>query len=263
MKDWRDKLRELAYDMEDCIDAFMSHVDHEGDKGTVFMRFFRKFKNLKARKEIDNQIEELKARAIEASERHKRYNLVQPAHNSSTSFVDPRLSALYEEVEKLVGIDGPKKHIIELLNMGTNVSSAKLKVVSIVGCGGLGKTTLAKQVYDTIRSQFLCAAFVSVSQSPDVRKILRHIAKEVGINGNTPDDEEQQLIDKLRKHLHDKRYLIVIDDVWDAKPWETIKLALMNNNYGSRIITTTRSNAVASCCSSQGGNVYQMKPQFR
>uniref|UniRef100_A0A0A9FM52 AAA+ ATPase domain-containing protein n=1 Tax=Arundo donax TaxID=35708 RepID=A0A0A9FM52_ARUDO len=279
MKDWRDKLRELAYDLEDCIDAFMARVDHEGDKGTGFNRFFWKLKKLKARLEIDDQMEELKARAIEASDRYKRYNVVQSSHNSGISSVDPRLSALYEEVERLVGIDGPKKRIIELLNMGINRSPAKLKVVSIVGCGGLGKTTLAKQVYDSIRSWFSCAAFVSVSQRPDVRKILRHILEGVGFSGKDAeeelidkpgehlkhkrwmqDDDEQQLIDKLRVHLQDKRYLIVIDDVWDAKSWEIIKLALMNNNSGSRIITTTRSTAVASCCCSQGGNVYQMKP---
>ena len=56
------------------------------------------------------------------------------------------------------------------------------------------------------------------------------------------------------------RYFLVVDDVWDAKPWETIKLPLVNENCGSRIITTTRSIAVASCLSSESNNVYKMKP---
>ena len=55
------------------------------------------------------------------------------------------------------------------------------------------------------------------------------------------------------------RYLIVIDDIWDKSPWETIRLALLNKKYDSRVITTTRSAAVASCLSFQVGNVYQMK----
>ncbi len=69
MRDWRDKLRELAYDLEDCIDDFMSRVDHDGEKMGL-RKFFRKLKKLKARHEIANEIEELKIRAIEASERH-------------------------------------------------------------------------------------------------------------------------------------------------------------------------------------------------
>jgi predicted AAA+ superfamily ATPase len=206
MTAWRDKLRELAYDLEDCIDAFMARVDHEPDGRSGFKHFFRKLKKLKARHEIANQIEELKASVIEASERHKRYDLAQLKHKSRTSSVDPRLQALYEDIDNLVGMDGPKKHIIELLNMEMNGSSAKLKVVPIAGCGGLGKTTLAKQVYGTIKGQFKCAAFVSVSRTPDVRKILIHIADGVKCTGiNTQDDDEQQLIDKLREHLHDKR----------------------------------------------------------
>lgn len=257
MRDWRDKLRELAYDLEDCIDDFMSRVDHDGEK-MGFRKFFRKLKKLKARHEIANEIEELKVRAIEASERHKRYNFDQLAHNSSTFGIDPRLSAFYEEVDKLVGIDGPKKRIIELLAMEMKGS---LKVVSIVGCGGLGKTTLANQVYDTIRSQFSCAAFVSVSQRPDMKKILNDIAEGVEISSRTlAGNDEKKLINILREHLKNKRYFVVIDDLWDAKAWKTIELALLNSNCGSRVITTTRSVAVASCCSSQDGYIYEMKP---
>ncbi|CAO2168211.1 unnamed protein product [Urochloa humidicola] len=206
MKLWRDKLRELAYDLEDCIDGFMVRVDHGHEGHTGFKKYFRKLKKSIARHEIANQIEELKAAVMEASERHRRYDFAQLKQNCSSSSVDPRLQALYEDIKYLVGIDGSKKRIIELLTMEMNDgSSTKLKVVSIAGCGGLGKTTLAKQVYDTIGSQFDSAAFVSISRTPDVRKILIHIANGVGMTCNTQDDDEQQLIDKLRKHLHGKR----------------------------------------------------------
>ncbi|EEC69291.1 hypothetical protein OsI_38350 [Oryza sativa Indica Group] len=145
--------------------------------------------------------------------------------------------------------------------LGTPGNEQSLKVVSIVGCGGLGKTTLANQVYDTIRSQFSCAAFVSVSQRPDMKKILNDIAEGVGISSHTPaGNDEKKLINILREHLKNKRYLVVIDDLWDAKAWKTIELALLNSNCGSRVITTTRSVAVASCCSSQDGYIYEMKP---
>ncbi|CAD6342381.1 unnamed protein product [Miscanthus lutarioriparius] len=258
MTAWRDKLRELAYDLEDCIDAFISRVDHERDVHSGFIKgFFCKLKKLKQRHDIANQIQELKASVIETSERHKRYDLAQLKNKSSGSSVDPRLQALYEDIDKLVGIDAPKKQIIELLSMEMNGSSAKLKVVSIAGCGGLGKTTLAKLVYEDIKNQFKCAAFVSVSRTPDVRKILIHIANGIKCTDIiTKDDDEQQLVDKLREHLHDKRYIVVIDDVWNEQDWGFIKLALPDNDLGSRIITTTRSVTVAKCCSSQ---VYEME----
>ncbi|CAL5010492.1 unnamed protein product [Urochloa decumbens] len=263
MKNWRDHIRELAYDIEDCIDGFMARLDREHGGPTGTLGLFHKFKKLISRHEIANEIELLKARAIEASERHKRYNFVEQASNSTrSSAVDPRLPALYVEIDELVGIDGPKKHIIEWLTRETEVPTSeerKVTVLSIVGCGGLGKTTLANQVYLKVKGQFDCAAFVSVSQNPDVKKILRDIVKEVDIKGNILDHDEKQLIDKLRKHLRDKRYLVVIDDIWDSKPWEIIKLALLNKKYESRVIATTRSTTVASVLSSQGGNVYHMR----
>ncbi|KAL6659390.1 hypothetical protein ACP70R_003430 [Stipagrostis hirtigluma subsp. patula] len=258
MKDWRDKLREMAYDIEDCVDAFMVRDGHDGPKAKGFKGFVRKIKNLKVRHKIGNEIEDLKRRVIEASERHKRYNFVPSTHNSRASFVDPRLSALYEDVKNLVAIDGPKKDIIDLLKMETG-SSREVQVVSIYGCGGLGKTTIANQVYHSIKSEFSCSAFVSVSQNPDMSKILRDIAEKVGFSGCKPDDDVKKLIDNIREYLHEKRYLIVIDDIWDAKHWEPIWLALSYNDCSSRLITTTRSVAVAKKSSSQGGSVYELK----
>jgi len=188
-RSWRDELRELAYDLEDCIDGFMARVDrgHDGH-------------------DIANLIEELKASVMEASERHRRYNFLETSSNSSPyCAVDPRLAALYVEIDELVGIDGPKKHIIEWLTMERRDSSSEPKVLSIVGCGGLGKTTLANQVYKNVKGQFSCAVFVSLSRNPDIKKILRDIAKEVGIANNLLGDDEKQLIDKLREYLQDKR----------------------------------------------------------
>ncbi|KAK3121406.1 hypothetical protein QOZ80_8BG0652450 [Eleusine coracana subsp. coracana] len=251
MKLWRDQVRELAYDIQDCVDAFMVRVDN-GDGGPLgFLGLYNKFKKLIQRHEIATETEELKTRIIEISQRHKRYNFVEPTSNVARTFVDPRLPALYEEIDKLVGIKDPKKRVIELLNINNNGSSTKLKVVSLTGCGGIGKTTLAKQVYDTVKNQFSCAAFVSISRSPDVRKILRDIAIGVGCTDYPPDGHEQQLIDKLRKHIEHKRYFVVIDDVWDAEAWNFFKLALPHNDLGSRIVTTTRNTAIASSFSSQ------------
>nr|CAB3482313.1 unnamed protein product [Digitaria exilis] len=223
MRLWRDKVRELAYDLEDCIDAFMARVDH-GRDGSGFKKYFRKLKRLKARHEIANQIAELKADVIQASERHQRYkskacaieanerhqrykSVMNPSNSSTYCGIDPRLSALYVEIDQLVGIDGPINHVIKWLKMDNKASLAQVKVLSIVGCGGLGKTTLANQVYKNVKGQFSCAAFVSVSQTPDIKKIFRDIAKEVGITDNILDHDEKQLIDKLREHLQDKRYV--------------------------------------------------------
>lgn len=258
MRIWRDDVRELSYDMEDCIDDFVARVDHELDGRTTLKKFVDMLKKPKHHHQTASEIVKLKARATEAGERHKRYNIIRPTPCISSCAIDPRLPALYAEVDELVGIDGPKDDIIDWFQ--SEATSTQLQVLSIVGSGGLGKTTLAKQVYHALESQFSCSAFVSVSRNPNMRKILRDIAQGVGFTDSPPDDDVQQLISKLRQHLKDERCFVVIDDVWSADEWETIRLVLSNSNHGSRIITTTRNSEVASCCSSRGGHVYEMEP---
>jgi predicted ATPase len=119
--------------------------------------------------------------------------------------IDPRLPALYVETEKLVGIDGPREKIIEILKNDDN--GHQLKVVSIVGFGSLGKTTFANQVYQKIKGQFSCSCFVPVSRNPDVAKVLANMLKELGSYVD-PSDDERQLIDKVRAFLQVKRYVL-------------------------------------------------------
>uniref|UniRef100_A0A453N3W0 NB-ARC domain-containing protein n=1 Tax=Aegilops tauschii subsp. strangulata TaxID=200361 RepID=A0A453N3W0_AEGTS len=199
-KDWRDKVRELSYDMEDCIDIFTSELDG-GDAKAGRLRRLRK---LKARFKIAVRIEELKARVREVSDCRVRLEFHDHSGRPQDHVaIDPRVTALYPGPNSLVGIDGPKEMLIELLQKEEDAQ--QLKVVSVVGFGGMGKTTLVKQVYDSIKSQFHCTAFISMSQNPNIIEILRKMVKEL-LHSGAPGADEAELIDILRTNMENRRY---------------------------------------------------------
>ncbi|CAL4898466.1 unnamed protein product [Urochloa decumbens] len=262
-KDWRNKVRELSYDIEDCIDLFT----HKMSKGTgaeanLVKKTTSKIKKIWSRHKIANLIEELKVRVQEESVRRMRYKFDDPATNyNQVVRIDPRLPALFVEAERHVGIDGPREEIIDWLTKDDYAQ--QLKVVSILGFGGLGKTTLANQIYQKIKGQFDCSCFVPVSRNPNIAKILADMLKELKNHQSCvdPSDDVRQLIDKLRAFLTNKRYFIIVDDIWTTQAWEIVKSALPENNLNSRIITTTRIASVAeSCCSCLVGYVYKIQP---
>ncbi|XP_052136062.1 disease resistance protein RGA5-like isoform X1 [Oryza glaberrima] len=283
MMEWRNQVREMAYDIEDCIDRYIYQLHYEPQRPTGIVGFFHdyvhKVKELLARREVAQEIKVLKDDIVEASHRRKRYKIDPELYSETTNVVpiDPRLPALYVEASNLVGIDIPRDQLINLVDDGDQ----SFKVISIVGVGGLGKTTLANEVYKKTGGRFDCQAFVSVSQKPDVKKILRSIicqTMEPYHASTNPDKavisqikkqdyssteagDVEWLINILRVFLKDKRYLIVIDDIWSTQEWMTIKFALFENTCGSRILVTTRISTVAkSCCSPDRGTVYELRP---
>ncbi|PUZ44264.1 hypothetical protein GQ55_8G076000 [Panicum hallii var. hallii] len=257
-KDWRRKVRELSYDIEDCIDRFRLNHSHGGSKANFVRKAVRKVKILLQDRGLAEEIQKLKSLVIEQSERAKRYDI--HAASPQPVLLDLRAPALFAEARDLVGIDGPRKEIIELLTC----EEMQHKVVSIYGTAGQGKTTLAMEVYRKITEAFDCRAFVSVSQTPDIKKLLRDILSQ--ISNNQFDDqterwEMEQLICNMRDYLIDKRYLILIDDIWSVAAWELIESALPRNDNGSIVITTTRSKTVAkSCCAGIGAHMYEAQP---
>lgn len=83
----------------------------------------------------------------------------------------------------------------------------QLMVVSVLGIGGLGKTALANEVYNKIGGQFDCHAFISISQKPDIVRILSNILSQLGKETFTPSCEIHGVLNNLRENLQDKRYL--------------------------------------------------------
>ncbi|KAF8647783.1 hypothetical protein HU200_065198 [Digitaria exilis] len=277
VKIWANQARELSYDMEDIVDTFLVRIqgpDPLRKKG--YKRFFKKMSDMvtkaKTQHEIGKDINDIKERVKEVAARRQRYKLedITPA---KTTALDPRIASLYTKVADLVGIDEAREELISRLTkvdeareeLITRLAkgaapSAQKRIVSVVGFGGLGKTTLAKVVYDKLKGEFDCTAFVPVGRSPDLKKVFKDILinlnKQQYMSFNFSILDERQLINEFHEFLDKKRYFIVIDDVWETQCWETIKLALVDNNSGSRIIITTRNHEVAR----EAGQVYELQP---
>ncbi|XP_066365092.1 disease resistance protein Pik-2-like [Miscanthus floridulus] len=153
---WARDVREASYDIEDIIDAFLVHVDAP-----------------------EPATETNKLRRLRKKARRDWYKTPDSVVTKPTTTIDPRILNLYKSATELVGIEGPKDELIDMLSLGDDGGDAsgpkKMKIVSVVGFGGLGKTTLAKAVYDQLKPRFKWGAFIPVGRNPDVKKVLRDI----------------------------------------------------------------------------------------
>nr|CAB3451996.1 unnamed protein product [Digitaria exilis] len=176
-----------------------------------------------------------------------------------------------DENNKFVEIGGQAESFIKQLKKDEH----DFKVFAVVGFGGVGKTTLAMEVCQRLAADFPYQAMVSVSQTfqpaRDLENLLKGILQQVVMpktdDGKGVKEEKAVGIDELGAYLSDKRYLIVIDDVWTTQAWEAIEYKLAaaqtNNNCGGRIIVTTRIEAVAEACSTASARqhcIHHMEP---
>lgn len=253
-KRWRDIVREMSYDIEDIIDDFMQNIGGSSKTTGFVSNTIERLKTLRARHKIAGQIEDIRNLVIETSARRQRYKL--DTSLSSDVVIDPRVVTLYENAANLVGLEAPTSELVNFLAD----DNQQLKMVSIVGFGGLGKTTLANVVYGRLKGKFNQCAFVPVSQKPNVPKLLHSLLSQLGSTKYSHDSELNVLLDQLREHLQNNRYLVVIDDIWDVQAWSVIKCAFPENDLGSRVIVTTRIQGVAkTCCSNQYDQIFNMK----
>uniref|UniRef100_A0A0D9XVD9 NB-ARC domain-containing protein n=1 Tax=Leersia perrieri TaxID=77586 RepID=A0A0D9XVD9_9ORYZ len=273
---WMKEVRELSYDIEDCIDQYEYAAATGYRSGSSKVRH-RKFslrlgkkktphlpEKLKQRLWMANKMREFSLRSQEAIQRHAMYNLGDIANTallSSSSALswhpepDRKKSGNKKSVN--VGMDTSMNKIIDWLTDGEE----KLKVVSIVGVAGVGKTTLANELYRKIRWQFECRAFVRTSEKTDMRRILISMLSQVCPHQPPENWKVHSLISSIRTHLQDKRYLIIIEDLWATSTWDIIKCALPESNSSSRILTMTEIEDLAlQSCSYDSKYIFKMKP---
>ncbi|CAN6170974.1 unnamed protein product [Urochloa humidicola] len=261
------KLRDLCYDIEDSVDSFLRRTPPESKTkkpAGLFGRLADRVHGLTTRALRRHRFAGFMSELKEVSGPVKDYSCFRELSRKRVRGEDYYSRRRHPAC--LVGMGNQRDELVRLLLVGDDNDNDKwLRVVSICGPSGLGKTTLADEVCRAIRGNFDCVAWVSLSAPRRDRgaadEVLRSILRQVG-GGGGEGMRDLQLQAAVRGYLEQKRYLLVVDD---AERWNifstAIRLALPHTNrLGSRVITTARSILGAdSCCTHWNDRVYYMR----
>lgn len=278
VKVWVKQLRDVAHDMEDILDEYMLLLPHNHGEAEGLSAFLHKMsccvRNMKARCRVASDIQGINSRIRGICEGHRRLRqkfCPDEGSSSNNTWQDRRGDALLLDKTDVVGFDESKKKLVGwLVDDGGSASGTGLKVISLSGMGGLGKTTLAKQVYEDaeVKKHFLVHAWITVSgQSFKLEFLLKDLVQQLSrvISIPVPDGVDSmssyQLKTIIKAWLRKTRYLIILDDVWRVNEWDAIKFALPANQRGSRVMLTTRNADLAlSSRIETEGQVYNLEP---
>ncbi|XVF36521.1 hypothetical protein REPUB_Repub19eG0065100 [Reevesia pubescens] len=248
---WLTELKEVAYEMEDLLDEFSLEAFQSRNHGG-FAEQVRSFipSLVQAAGCVDllPRFKQIKETLEMLAEEKSSFNLRDGNSFRGSRKRGRRQTGSFIVESEVFGREEDKGRIIDQLLSSNNTTLGDISVVSIVGLGGLGKTTLAQLVYnnDIVASHFDLKIWVCVTDDFDVGKIMISIIESVSkIKCDIFGIDVLQF--RLQELLLGKRYLLVLDDVWneDDSEWEKLRMSLRSGVEGSRMIVTTRSKKVA------------------
>ncbi|XP_075674038.1 putative disease resistance protein RGA4 [Castanea sativa] len=256
-KDWLLKLTDAVFDADDLLSEFSTHALRQrvmdSDKMPKKVRiFFSSSNQLVFGFNMNRKIKAMRERLDDIAHDGNNFQLKlvdSPLETWAVTRGSDQTHSFVREKE-VIGREEDKKAIIDLLldfDMEENVS-----FISIVGMGGLGKTTLVPYVYndEEVTAYFELKMWVCVSDVFDEKAIVEKIIASA-TNKKPQNLEMDQLQNELRKNLNQKKYLLVMDDVWneDEERWCNLRTLLLDGLKGSKVLITTRTKLVANITS--------------
>ncbi|WMV23255.1 hypothetical protein MTR67_016640 [Solanum verrucosum] len=212
---------------------------------------------------VAEEIQSLKQQIMDISRKRETYGITNiinagegPSNQSAMVTTLRRTTSYVDDQDYIfVGL----QDVVQTLLAQLLKEEPRRSVLSIHGMGGLGKTTLARNLYKSpnIVSSFPTRAWICVSQEYNTMDLLKTIIKSIqgrtkGTLGLLETMTEGDLEVHLRDLLKKRKYLVVVDDVWQREAWESLKRAFPDSKNGSRVIITTRKEDVAERADDRG-----------
>ncbi|RZB47803.1 putative disease resistance protein RGA1 [Glycine soja] len=266
LQEWLRQLKSVFYDAQDVLDEFECQTLRKQvlkAHGTIkdeARHFFSSSNPLVFRSKMAQQIKDVSKRLDKVPADRNKFGLriidadTLVVHRRDTS----RMTHSRVSDSDVIGREHDKEKIIEILmQQNPNDDDKSLSVIPIVGIGGLGKTTLAKFVFNDKRIDecFSLKMWVCVSDDFDINHLIIKIINSANVadvplprqNLNMVDLE--QLKNQLRSKLAGQKFLLVLDDVWndDRVKWLELRDLIQEGvASGSKILVTTRIDSIAS-----------------
>ncbi|XP_057812499.1 putative late blight resistance protein homolog R1B-17 [Salvia miltiorrhiza] len=233
------RIADAAYAAEHAIE---SHIFYE--EYTIVSHIFDEVKNDGLYEALEKVIKDMASIEEEANQIQGRLGVLHQhqLHTRSTPSDSSRSSSIPQQ-SSMVGAADVKIQMMDKLTSHCR----DLQIIPIVGMGSLGKTTLARTIYEDrlIKFHFDICGWATISQEYVIREIFAGLLHQL----NTKFDDnlsEDELGEKLYKHLYGRRYIIIMDDMWSIGAWDRVRKYFPDNKNGSRIVVTTRLSDLAS-----------------
>uniref|UniRef100_A0A6N2LR90 Disease resistance protein RGA3 n=1 Tax=Salix viminalis TaxID=40686 RepID=A0A6N2LR90_SALVM len=253
VRDWLLKLKDAIYDADDLLDDFSTEMLQrqlmvQDKKVMKVCAFFTKIKQTAYCFQLSYKIKAIRERLNDIASDRSKFHLTDHPRRITGVSVEREQTHSFVCVEEVVGREDDKLAIEELL-LHSNTDQENVSVIPVVGIGGLGKTTLVQLVYNTekIRRHFELRIWVCVSDVFDVKLIVQKMF-ESATNTKCDTLEMDSLLTRLGKELDGKKFLLILDDVWNdnRERWLKLRGLLMGGARGSKVVVTTRTQLIAT-----------------
>ncbi|XP_003599016.3 putative disease resistance protein RGA3 isoform X1 [Medicago truncatula] len=257
VKDWLIKLKDAAHVLDDILDECSTQaleLEHGGftcgPPHKVQSSCLSSFhpKHVAFRYNIAKKMKKIRKRLDEIAEERTKFHLTEIVREKRSGVFDWRQTTSIISQPQVYGRDEDRDKIIDFL-VGDASGFQNLSVYPIVGLGGLGKTTLTQLIFnhEKIVDHFELRIWVCVSEDFSLKRMIRSIIESASGHASA-DLELEPLQRRLVEILQRKRYLLVLDDVWDDEQgnWQRLKSVLACGREGASVLVTTRLPKVAA-----------------